>query len=59
MWVWCDGGMVWLDQATVGSLASSQVCAVAWGFVVVVGVGFAVVVEEAVVGLWWFFVLGF
>ena len=31
---WCGGGVVWLDRAAVGSLASGQVCMVAWGFVV-------------------------
>ena len=32
---WCGGGGVWLDRAAVGSLASSQVCVVTWGFAMV------------------------
>ena len=32
---WCGGGEVWLDRAAVGSLASSQVCVVTWGFAMV------------------------
>ena len=32
---WCGGGVAWMDRAAVGSLASSQVCVVAWGFAMV------------------------